>query len=203
MRFRSHAIDDTTTRSRLHRRPLAVCALALLTAGCGDGIAAPPTAPTASALPTRPTPPASPLPGSFQIAFEADSACTMLPAVARTRTYSATTGGNGSPYLIDLGTATFGGDGSYLWHTIYAKFVDDVAHLFFQDPPIWEQLTPSQYVVIYGTEAVGTIYDLPATLSFPGDFTFCAYAEPDRYPECEVPEIVCRSKDHKLTITRQ
>ena len=196
-------MDHTTTRSRVHRRPLAVCALALLTACCGDGIAAPPTAPTASALPTRPTLPASPLPASFRVAFEADSACTMLPAVARTRTYSAAIGGNGSPYLIDLEGATFGGDGSYLWHTIYAKFVDDVAHLFFQDPPIWEQPTASQYVVIYGTEAVGTIRELPATLSFPGDFTFCADAEPERYPECAVPEIVCQSNDHKLTITRQ
>ena len=120
----------------------------------------------------------------------------MLPPVARTRTYRASWGANG----IDLGNATFGGDGSYLWHTIYARFVDDVAHLLFQDPPVWEQLTAEQYVVIYGVEAVGTVHDLPATLTFTGSFTFCAEAEPDRYPECVVPEIVCRSTDHTLTI---
>ena len=192
--------DDARHRIRLL---VAVCALALLTACCGDRMPASPIAPTTPVPPTRPTPPASPLPASFQIAFSADPACTMLPAVARTRTYSATTDGSGLPYLIDLGNATFGGDGSYLWRSIYVKFVEDVAHLFFQDPPIWEELTGDQYVVIYGIEAVGSIRDLPATLSFEGYFTFCADAEPDRYPECEVPEIVCRSKDHKLTITRQ
>jgi hypothetical protein len=106
--------------------------------------------------------------------------------------------------LIFLASATFGGDaGSYLWHTIYVKFVEDVAHLYFQDPPIWEQLTAEQYVVIYGLEAVGTVRDLPVTLSFPGSITFCAEVEPDSYPECEVPEIVCRSNDHTLTVSPQ
>jgi hypothetical protein len=111
-------------------------------------------------------------------------------------------GANGSPYLIDLGSATFGGDGSYLWHTIYANFVESGARLYFQDPPIWEQLPANQYVVIYGEEAAGSVGELPATLSFSGVFTFCEAADPDVYPECEVPEIACRSKDHKLTISR-
>jgi hypothetical protein len=139
------------------------------------------------------------LPTAFQVSFSADPACTMLPPVARTRSYSATFG----EYGIDLGNATFGGDGSYLWHTIYAKLVDDVTHLYFQDPPIWERLTADRYVVISGIEATGTTRDLPATLSFAGNFTFCAEAEPDQYPECAVPEIVCRSNDHTLTINRQ
>jgi hypothetical protein len=116
--------------------------------------------------------------------------------------YSATTTGSGSAYLIELAHATFGGD-SYLWHTIYANFSGEIARMYFQDPPIWEQLPSNQYVVIYGIEAVGTIRDLPATLSFTGDFTFCADAEPDSYPECEVPEIVCRSNEHRLTVARQ
>jgi hypothetical protein len=167
--------------------------------GCGGSSS--PSAPTATSPPSAPSPPPAPspvpLPGTFHISFSADAACTELPAVARTRTYSATTRGG----LIDLGGATFGGDGSYLWHTIYATFVGDAAHLYFQDPPIWEQLTPNQYVVIYGLEAVGSVGELPATLSFSGDFTFCSAAEPDSYPECEVAEIVCRSNDHKLTIT--
>jgi hypothetical protein len=85
---------------------------------------------------------------------------------------------------------------------MYATFVKDNAHLYFQDPPIWEQLTANQYVVIYGEEAVGSVGELPTTLSFSGKFTFCAAAEPDTYPECEVPEVVCGSKVHTLTITR-
>jgi hypothetical protein len=83
------------------------------------------------------------------------------------RTYSATTVAHSSSLFIDLENATFGGDGSYFWHTVYANFVEDVAHLYFQDPPIWEQLTADQQVVIYGTEAVGTTRDLPVTMSFP------------------------------------
>jgi hypothetical protein len=58
-------------------------------------------------------------------------------------------------------------------------------------------------IVIYGIEAVGTVRDLPATLSFPGGFTFCAEAEPGSYPECVVPGSVCTSADHTLTINRR
>lgn len=170
--------------------------------GCGGPSS--PSAPSAPSTPSTPSPVplAVPLPGTFHISFSADAACTTLPAVVRTRTYSATIGGTGLPYLIDLGDATFGGDGSYLWHTIYATFVEGAVHLYFQDPPIWEQLTANEYVVIYGIEAVGSVGELPATLSFSGTFTFCAGADPDRYPECDVPEIVCRSNNHTLTITR-
>lgn len=212
-------MNKTTARSRRHGHPsqndwamrcrgdddashrvvltVAACAIVLLTACGGDRISASPTTPTPPVLPTRPT---SPLAGTFQISFSADPACATLPPVARTRTYSATSGGNG---LIDLAGAKFGGDGSYLWNVIYPEFAEDVTNLYFQDPPIWEQLTADQYVVIYGIKAVGTIRDLPVTLSFPGRFSFCAEVEPDRYPECVVPEIVCTSNDHELTISRQ
>lgn len=180
---------------------MAVCSIALLTSCGGKGSPAAPTTSTTSAASIPPATPAL-LPAQFQISFSADSACTALPAVARTRTYSATTNGNGSPYLIELANATFGG-GSYLWHTIYADVSGENARMFFQDPPIWEQLPSDQYLVIFGIEAGGPIRELPATLSFAGDFTFCAVAGPDSYPECEVPEIVCRSSEHRLTVARQ
>lgn len=180
---------------------LAVLAQGLV--GCAGSSS--PSSPSAPSTPSTPSPIPLPAPfsGTFHISFSADAACTALPAVARTRIYSATMGGNGSPYLIDLGSATFGGDGSYLWHTIYANFAESAAaHLYFQDPPIWEQLTANQYVVIDGVEAVGSVGELPATLAFSGSFTFCEAADMYAYPKCEVPEIVCRSNDHKLTITR-
>jgi hypothetical protein len=142
------------------------------------------------------------LPGTFHISFSADAACTTLPAVARTRTYSATFAGTAPYYRIDLGDATFGGDDSYLWRTVYANFADGNAHLYLQDPPIWEQLPANEHVVIYGVEAMGSVAELPATLSFRGSFSFCANSEPGRYPECDVPEIVCESNNHTLTITR-
>lgn len=186
-------MNDTAAR-RIRLIGVA-CVLVLLTACGGDRTAVSPVMPTAAVPPTRP----ASLPNAFQISFSADPACTMLPEVARARSYSARVVGDG----IDLGNATFAGDGSYLWHTLYARFVEDVVHLYFQDPPVWERLTADEYVVIYGIEAVGTVRDLPATLSFTGSFTFCAKAEPDRYPECVVPEIVCRSADHKLTINPQ
>ncbi len=144
----------------------------------------------------------SSLPPTFQAAFAADAACTELPPAVRTRTYTAT-GGNNSGYIIDLRGATFGvGDGSYNWHTIYASVFEDTAALSFQDPPIWEQLTPEQWVVIYGLKATGSIRELPVTMTFAGSFTFCAETEADSYPECEVPEIVCTSQHHTLTLSR-
>lgn len=144
----------------------------------------------------------SSLPPTFHLTFAADAACTELPAAVRTRTYTAS-GGNSSGYVMDLRGATFGvGDGSYIWHTIYANVFEDMATLYFQDPPIWEQLTPEQWVVIYGLKASGSIRDLPVTMPFAGSFTFCAETEADVYPECEVPEIVCRSEHHTLTLSR-
>ena len=145
---------------------------------------------------------ATSLPSTFHVTFDADAACTELPAAVRTRTYTAT-GGNSSSYVIDLRNATFGvGDGSYNWHTIYASVFEDMATLSFQDPPIWEQLTPEQWVVIYGIKASGSISELPVTMPFAGSFTFCAETEADKYPECEVPEIACTSQHHTLTLSR-
>lgn len=182
---------------------LLVLAVQALT-GCG-GASSPstPSAPSTPSVPSTPAVPAPvPLPRTFHVSFSADPACTALPAVARTRTYIATLGGSGAPYLIDLFGATFGGDGSYVWHTIYATFADRDASLYFQDPPIWDQVTASEYVVIYGERAAGSIGELPVTLPFPGFVTYCAAVERDPYPECAVPEIVCKSNNHTLTITR-
>jgi hypothetical protein len=132
--------------------------------------------------------------------FSADSACQALPDVARTRTYTASASGS----LITLSGATFGPQGSGYdnWASLYAKFTGDSVELYFQDPPIWELLSPTQHLVIESLEAVGSIRELPATLSFEGTFAFCTDTEPDHYPECRVPEIVCRSKQHQLVIDR-
>jgi hypothetical protein len=196
---RSRASIQISCRSA--RCVVAVCSMGLL-AACGGDPSPAPTAPSVAVPVTTPAPPASLPSGTYEISFLADSGCTTLPEVARRRTYTATIG-TGSSQLIDLSNATFGGGGSYLWHTVYARFAEDAAHLFFQDPPVWEQLPDNQYVVIYGIEAVGSIRELPATLSFTGDFTFCADAEPDSYPECELPETVCRSAGHRLVLTRK
>jgi hypothetical protein len=181
------------------RLALAFCTM-VLALGCGGHATG-----TGPAAPTSPItangPPDSPpsLAGAYQMTFSADAACSALPEAARTRTYGAIV----SASLVTLTGATFGLPGvNYNWHTLYARFAGDDVQLYFQDPPIWELLSPSQYVVIDGLHATGSVRALPATLPFEGEFVFCADAEPDEYPECRVPEIVCRSDRHRLVITR-
>ena len=143
--------------------------------------------------------------GNYEVTFVVDAACTDIPASARTRTYSASLEQAGSFYLGTLRGADFaqGSPPGYsAWNVLYVSAFEDLAHVYFSDPPIWEHLTPESDLVIYG-DALGAIRADSPPWSFAGTVGYCAEPEPDSYPECEVPEIVCRGQDHHLTFTRK
>ena len=146
--------------------------------------------------------------GTYEITLDADVACRDLPSTARRRTYSAsftsTQGDRADYYFGTLSGADFvRGAASYPdWNVLTVKLVEDVAEVFFSDPPIWEHLTRDADLVIDG-QGTGTVRADTSHLSFAGNFLYCSAPIRADYPECEVPEISCRSQNHQLTITRK
>ena len=149
---------------------------------------------------------------TYEVTFEADAACTDLLSAVRTRTNTASFASQGSSatdYFGTLSGADFarGVPGSYPgynWNVLSVRVLDDVAQIFFSDPPIWEHLPPESDLVIEGDEAKGPVRADSSHWSFAGSFTYCPAAERgDSYPECEVPEFSCRSQNHQLTLTRK
>lgn len=143
--------------------------------------------------------------GSYLLTFTADHACSSLPAAARTRTYSTAVGRISSWSLIALNGAIFAPSaGSYPgtdWNVISVTLFEDFASLWFSDPPILEQVTPESYLFIDG-HAEGTISGPITELPVSGNFAFCEARKPGIY-ECAVPEVTCRSTNHRLTLSRQ
>jgi len=144
----------------------------------------------------------------FQITFTADTACSELPSIARSRTYSSVWPAGSPTMTLDGGIFGESSPGGYRWNVVYANVRENVATLWFQDPEIWEHLDDESYLVVYGGPArvemkAGT--NEPQTSSWPfwGRITYCADAEPDNYPECAVPEISCESAHHTLTLVRR
>jgi hypothetical protein len=139
--------------------------------------------------------------GNFDVTFAADSACTGLPAHARTRTYTATLREGWS--LTTLTGGTFPVAYPYgAWNVVPTTIAADTAKLWFQDPPIWESLANDAYVVIYG-DAEGRFEGDTATLPFWAWFEYCPEREPDQYPKCAVPVITCFSQHHQLILQRR
>lgn len=151
------------------------------------------------------------LDGSYTITFAADAACTGLPALARTRTYSVSFGSQGASfYLGTLGGADFARGSSPSdpgYNVLYATVIADVGHIFFSDPEIWEHLTretdlsSKTDLVILG-DATGAVRPETSQWSFAGTFAYCPEPEPEDYPDCKVPVIRCLSQNHQLTLTR-
>ena len=149
--------------------------------------------------------------GNYEVTFAADPACTSLPAAVRIRTYSASFSSRSeSSYLGTLGGADFARTSSPSYpdyNVLYATVVEDVGHIFFSDPEIWEHLaretdrSPKADLVILGN-AAGTVRPETSQWSFAGTFAYCPEPEPDDYPECKVPVIRCQSQNHQLTLTR-
>ena len=116
----------------------AIVALAMwFFAACGGGTMALPTQPKAADTPPPAPAPAPPgaLNGTFELTFAANPACTMLPTVARTRTYLADGGGT----MMSLRTGAFGpvAPGPYQWNVIYTQALENSsARLWFNDPDL-------------------------------------------------------------------
>lgn len=152
------------------------------------------------------------LQGNYDVTFAADAACTGLPAAARTRTYSASFPASAdSSYLVTLGGADFAraSTGDYVdYNLLYAVVKGDAGHIFFSDPEIWEHLTREtelsrQSDLVIAGEASGTLQADALHWTFSGTFGYCPDGEPEDYRECNVPEILCQSRNHQLTLTRK
>jgi hypothetical protein len=144
--------------------------------------------------------------GEYFASFTADGACTELPDIARTRTYTATvTRASWSPspnqYQAILSGATF------YPSTSNDRFVIGVAGTFaqfeidFDGIGIAEEISPSTFVSIVGsggTRVTGPQIVVPLD----GWFEYCPGpgAGPGFY-RCAVTPVMCRSTNHRLTLT--
>jgi hypothetical protein len=184
--------------SRALRGSLAAVAAALSVACGSDAVTMP--------QPPRPSPPpAAPsrqLSGSYEAVFTADAVCSDLPAVARSRTYSAVAGGQ----WLDLGGAVFGSaPPAYpTMNSLYVRIVEDFAYLYASDPPVIELPTSDTHLMIEGT-AEGPVRDGTSELSFRGSFSYCAASThvEGAFYGCLVNTISCRSENHRLTLTQK
>jgi hypothetical protein len=146
--------------------------------------------------------------GTYEVTFDADVACKDLPSAARSRTYSVSFSQGGATFYrgtlsgADFALGVPGSYPGYDWDVVNVRVLEDVAQISFDDPPIWEHLTPKADLVIYG-DAQSPVRADTSHMSFGGSFTYCPAAERESYPECEVPEITCRSQSHQLTLTRK
>jgi hypothetical protein len=111
--------------------------------------------------------------------------------------------GTGGP-LATLSGAKFvpSGNPYPIWNVLYTKIAGQSGDIWFQDPPIWEELSERAYLVIFG-DVHGAIEQDTTVLPFSGRFEYCSEREPDTYPECEVAAITCESAQHTLTLRRK
>jgi hypothetical protein len=198
------------------RKVIAAGALLFLTS-CGSvTMRATPAGPTPTTPPTPPTPFPDPREGNYQLTFAADSSCTSLPSTVRTRAYSTSLwfsprpDGTISLYFTPLAGAVFAPSGPTYprnppsWNSVGGVLRSGFVQLFFDDPPIWEYVTPDTSLEIAG-EAHGTLGETTTDLELSGVFTYCEAMKPRTgdWLECSVPPFECRSRSHKLTLMRQ
>ncbi|HKW02567.1 MAG TPA: carboxypeptidase-like regulatory domain-containing protein [Vicinamibacterales bacterium] len=144
--------------------------------------------------------------GEFELRLDANPACTQLPDVARSRTYSASMW---SPQRLAAGTLR-GGDfvvglGGEVpdWNVVIADDRADPVTISFGEGGIWEHLTPQADLLIFG-DARGTAGAETFAWPLVGSFVYCADAERGHdFLACKVPQITCRSTSHRLTLTRK
>jgi hypothetical protein len=188
------------------RRTTVVFFAAVLCA-CDHQAVTNPTAVTVPAQVASPTGPASvPVTTPVRLSFTADSACAALPADVRTRSYTTLLDTSAPSALLSLGGAVFappinGYPGTY-WNQLALTNEQGMVQLWFSDPPVLEQVTPTSYFRIEGFARGPSWAALPATLTVNGAVTFCGSFKPVTF-ECLIPEVTCRSAQHTLTVTPQ
>lgn len=134
--------------------------------------------------------------GRYTLAFTADSSCSAIPGYARRRTYDATADG----FLMTLSGGGYGlSSAGYFNNVLYTGVFEQTANIYMSDPPIFEKFPQGSYLVIFG-EANGSLAESPAAFTLNGWFTYCSEAAPGGEPKCAVPEVSCRSSNHRLTV---
>jgi hypothetical protein len=184
------SVMDVTGES-LAIRNILIASMAVLSIACGHEK---PTAPTSTTPPASPITPPVRLAANYEVVFVADAACTGLPPVARTRTYTGVYDGafvhlSGSDFTIPAPI------GYFAWDVILLGVSGHSATAYFSDPPIWEHPTPDTDLMIEGNATGGTVSsDGQISFSFRGSFLFCR-------GECAGPPIACSAQNHRLTLT--
>ena len=172
----------------------AIAFISIFPAIACNSVTPSPPAPSPTSLQDPVTVPAGPGP-SFT--FSIDPACSaQFPEDVRVRTYSSP--GYGYPQPL---SGTFERSAGVDWNVLYFSQKERTAAWYFNDPPIWERLSPEAYLVIYGGSEYGGTSAYGEWPAF-GYMTYCQRRKPGIYPECAVPEISCTSNRHRLRVTR-
>jgi carboxypeptidase family protein len=156
------------------------------------------------------------LAGTYTATFMADSSCSQLPNLARSRTYTARAvpaTPNRTRFEITLSDASFlESDTVGPANRFFVDVANDFAmfHVYSGfsgsvDLPVVEELVPAQYVAFAGTarSSVGKS-DVIITAPLNGSISYCASPTPPTVEDftCPVAKIECRSPTHRLIIRR-
>jgi hypothetical protein len=165
--------------------------------------------------------------GNYAITLSADLACTDLPAVARSRTYTASisrashAAHNTPMFTLDLAGATFHelGGGYLLDGLSAAPAGNDVVFFFGSSdaPAVVEQVALHTYIKFSG-DASATVVSGSSTIAatLDGEIEFCALQDPMEpgwrcredqlvapVPGLPVAHARCDATNHRMVLTRQ
>ena len=121
-----------------------------------------------------------------------------IPEFLQQRSYPAVADGSYSN-VIRL-TGNFVNSAGLDWNIVYRSTHDGSTTLGFHDPPLWEQLDPRSYFLIYGSSDYRSTSEY-GEWGFWGHVTFCAERQPGSDPACAVPETTCESTRHRLRVS--
>lgn len=155
------------------------------------------------------TAPSQDITGEYILTLTADTTCTTLPDVARTRTYDAAVALNPRSTTPHVYQAVLSGAKFYP-STLNDRFSIGVADSFARllidfdyGIGIAEEVAPETYVSIWGSADVSLN---GSSFSGPLDawFEYCAshVAGPGFY-RCPVPPVTCQSPNHRVTLKRR
>jgi len=142
--------------------------------------------------------------GNYEVTFEADSDCTDLPPAVRSRTYRAVFAGSLTASGSPLSGATFVQESPLVsFNGLGIVVVNGATQLLFDDPGIWELMTPDTSLEIWG-DGGGTVGADTSQWSWSGSVVYCpsAVAGPTG-ASCRAPEVTCQSAKHQVTLRRR
>lgn len=156
----------------------------------------------------EPDTPSPNISGTYTLTFVADSECTELPAVARSRIYTATIrpspfSTSANQYVAELSGANFYPSNVNRSLGIGVAGADGRVSTFDYALGIAEELAPSTYVHVWGVADVSV---QGGTISGPlsGGFEYCEGSGlgPGFY-RCSARPLVCERQRHRLSLTRR
>ncbi len=142
------------------------------------------------------------------LAFVADSSCTILPNDVRTRAYAATIplASNTVPANASFGVTVRGAFKG--WDVISMGIAGDCVSVWLET--LVEQIAPNTFLSFGGLAAasIGTSAGSTITLPFDGEIDCCVTkSESGRYEDCyqtqAAAHLRCTSTTHRLILTRR